>query len=311
MTKNKLQQIKHIFFNSESTLRMGWTLLFGVGGYYIVMFCLYWGLSAIFGALFEAWNLTTTNLMRAPLWAQFIVAWHSNFADALAYVVPACLLLWLAKCPKTVFQARWVGRSVLAGIGIAAGLTAVALLSDSLRMEWPLWEPLLHLGQPIGFVLLLLGRWNSEVLSKQFVFTKVRVHWGRGWAYLGATVLTFVLYAPWSQNVSYMVNAVLLGIVSCALFERGGLWASMGFQASWTIWASEIFAFPNVASTTRPVYALYHVSDAWLTGGNNGPMSGLWMTLWLCLLAGVLFRTPLYMCCKRVLQIKKKGNAMS
>ena len=84
-----------------------------------------------------------------------------------------------------------------------------------------------------------------------------------------------------------------MAMVGCALYERGGLLASAALQTIWAAGATLLFGFPGMSASAAAVCPLYHVSDAWLTGGNAGPMGGAWFTLLLSAALLILLRQPL------------------
>mgnify|MGYP000992806130 CR=1 FL=1 len=84
--KQKLRSlVRKIFLRAEGGLRPAWRAALGILLALAAYSAVLYGLAALFGALFDAWGLTTANLTRAPRWAQGVVRWHSDFCYALAY----------------------------------------------------------------------------------------------------------------------------------------------------------------------------------------------------------------------------------
>ena len=83
------------------------------------------------------------------------------------------------------------------------------------------------------------------------------------------------------------MNALLLGIAGCLLYARHGLWTSVGFRWGWGFATAFLLGF---GGGDGAVYRLYGVSEALLTGGDAGPMHGLWVTLLLLPIAVMLSR---------------------
>ena len=78
--KQKLQSlVRKIFLHPEGGLRPAWRAVLGILLALAAYSAVLYGLAALFGALFDAWRLTTANLTRAPRWAQSVVRWHSDF----------------------------------------------------------------------------------------------------------------------------------------------------------------------------------------------------------------------------------------
>ena len=269
-------------FMNDGGLRSGWKMARDAALYLGVFYGVLFGLAGGFGALFNAWGLTTDNLYRAPVWAQRVVAWHSDFAYAAAYVLSGIAgFLMTQRCVRSRARSLWIG--VGAGALIAALLTAVALCLDCMRLEWPLSEPSLSVAQMASAAVLVVGKLSGEILTKRILFERA----GRrtvGYALVCAA--TFLMMRAWT-DAAMALNTVLAAVVGCALYERGGLAASAGFPCAMYLWFGLIFAWPGMSISASPLYALYHVSDAWLTGGNMGAMSG-WGCAILLMIGAIL-----------------------
>lgn len=283
-------KLKKLFLD-EHGLRPVWRILAGAAAYAAALYAVIGGLGWAFGKLFDAWGLTTSNLAYAPRWARLIVAWHTDSVHALAYL--ACILVGMAAakrlCGGGCCERRirpWLAGAM--GLGMAAGLTLAALLADSMRMELPFGEPLLYIAQLRALAVLVLGKLSAEVLTKRIIFDPVCARGKRALAYLLAALVSLLLTGILRSPLG-VINAMLAGLLGCVLYERGGLAAASAWQAAWSGWCALVFRFPGMEASAEPVYTLYHVSDAWLTGGNGGPMCGAWATvfcsallIWLC-----------------------------
>ena len=290
------ERVRAVFLKDHG-LRSCWTMARNAAVYLAVFYGAIFGLAALFGALFNAWGLTTDNLQRAPLWAQQVVVWHTDFSYALAYALSGLGGVLLTR--RHVRSGRgslWMGVGL--GVLIASVLTAIALGFDCMRMERPLSEPYLSAAQIASAAVLILGKLSGEILTKRILFdgTKRRIV---GYALVCAA--TFLLMGAWS-GVTVAVNAVLVAIVGCALYERGGLAASTWFQCAMYLWFGLIFGWPGMTVSVGPVYALYHISDAWLTGGVSGALNGWCMAVVLAVSAAVLLRREI----RNVLRRKRK-----
>lgn len=287
-------------FRTEDGLRLVWRLAIGAAAYAAALYGIIGGLGWTFGKLFDAWGLTTSNLAYAPLWARHIVAWHTDFVYGLAYI--ASIFTGIAAAERLCGKAaeRGKNRPLTGGaiaLAMAVGLTAVSLFADSMRMELPFGEPSFEVLQFGALVVLILGKLSAEILTKRIVFDITCARAKRWPAYLLAVLVSMAPTAVWSHPLG-VINALLMGLLGCVLYERYGLAASTAFQTVWSAWCSLVFRFPGVAASAEPVYALYHVSDAWLTGGNAGPGCGAWVTvfcsaslIWLCRFEMIDFAT--------------------
>lgn len=282
--------IHAVFVDAEGCLRASWKLMLGIAVYLAAFYGVLYGLAACFGKLFNALGLTNDNLFRAPLWAQRMVAWHTDFSYAMAYGASAAAGLLMTRRRRNseaVKGALWQGLAL--GAGLAAMITIAALACDSMRMEWPLDEPLLRVSQLTAAMVLILGKLSAEVLTKRLLFDRVR---RRAPAYAAVCVVTLLLMRAWTDLAGATV-AVLLGIVGCALYERGGILASVSFQIGLSLWFGLIFGWPGMTLTAEPVYALYSVSDDWLTGGNAGVLHGWGIAVLLAVIAAAQLRGEL------------------
>lgn len=373
--KQKLQSlVRKIFLSAGGGLRPGWRAALGVLVALAAYFAALRGLAALFGALFDAWGLTTANLTRAPGWAQSVVRWHSDFCYALAYGAGiAAGILWArrfsvpadgaaenhseasarsldaeaaksrhtsatAKTAKACVEAftrpleleeeksrrfsvpadaavencreasaqpsnaeakntrrmdtrKFTLFAAALGLAMGGGLGALALWTDSMRLETPWRGPSIALAQLTALIVLALGRLLSEILTKRLCFDALRMRSRRA-AWIVSVALATALNLR-AISVLGVLNALLLSMVGCALYERGGLSASAVLQTVWTAAATLLFGFPGMSASASAVWPLYHVSDAWLTGGSAGPMGGAWFAMLLLAALLALLRRPL------------------
>ena len=289
-------RIRAAFLNDHG-LRSGWKMARNTAVYLAVFYGAIFGLAALFGALFSTWGLTTDNLQRAPLWARQVVIWHTDFSYALAYVLSGLAGVLLTRRRVRGGQGSlWMGVGL--GVLIASLLTAIAVGFDCMRMERPLSEPVLSASQLASAAVLILGKLSGEILTKRILFEGAK---RRIVGYTLVCVATFLLIGAWT-GVAAAVNAVLAAIVGCALYEHGGLAASSGFQCALYLWLGLIFGWPGLTVSVSPVYALYHVSDAWLTGGASGVLNGWGLAIMLTALAVVLLRREIQNVLRRMLK---------
>ena len=312
--KQKLQSlVRKIFLRPEGGLRPAWRAALGILLTLAAYSAVLYGLAALFGALFDVWGLTTANLTRAPRWAQSVVRWHSDFCYALAYGAGIAVgVLWArrfsvsvqtgkaasetAAAGATAYSRPPVSRkpalfAVLLGLLLSGGLGARALATDCMRVESPWSAPHFSLSQLSALLVLALGRLLGEMLTKRLCFDALRAR-SRRRAWIVSVALATLLNLR-GLSVLGVLNALLMAMVGCALYERGGLLASAALQTIWAAGATLLLGFPGMNASAAAVWPLYHVSDAWLTGGNAGPMSGAWFTLLLSAALLILLRQPL------------------
>ena len=278
--------VKALFFREAGGLRTPWLLLVSLAALALATTALQTGLNAIFDALFRAWNLRADNVMYAPGWARALYAWRGSLiallsGAALIALCPPLRRLWGARDVWKDAGSRWY---LLALTGFAAALL-VALLSlipDSSRLEWPLSAPRFTAALPLLGAFGLVGVLAEERFVRGVLLDGLAPRWGRAPAIAIACAVFFVLRSGWSGGPVYALNALLLGLCGCLLYERAGLWASALFR--WCLEACCAFLL-GFGGGDAAVYRLYGVSETLLTGGDRGPLYGLWLSLMLAALA--------------------------
>lgn len=290
-----------LFLNTEGGLRTGWLLAVSLLCCAAVALGVRLALAAGCAALFRAWNVNAENAWRAPGWARVFYAWQGSAVSAAVSVLllAVCLplrRLWKNGAHKGAFDGKRLWDRDGAGIkgliwpGCAGLLTAIVvgllcLLPDSSRLSWPIARPNLTPELPALAVVSLLGVLAEECFTKGVLYDGLSPRWGRVWATACACAAFFALDGGLGGNAVSAVNVALLGLVGCALYERFGLWAAAGFRWFWGIGCAFLLGF---GGSDASVYRLYRVSETLLTGGDSGPMYGLWATvlllLWLALL---------------------------
>lgn len=281
-----MRKIRRLFRNDRDQLRTGWRLLIGAAAGFGTLYGLRLLLGFAFGRLFDAWGLTSDNLAYVPMFARQIVYWHTDFTYILAYA--ACILVsaLVAKnwSKPAANDARLAGIGALAGFGSGALLSTAALLVDSMRLERPLGEISLSPALISGLIVVLLGCICGEMLSKRLIFDPVRQRYGRWVAYAAtAIVAIFADLTPMGA-----LNGILMALIGCVFYERGGMLASAALRAGWMIWTNLVFAWPGSGSAS--MYRMYTVSEIWLTGGNAGAEAGFGCTLLWMIIAVILLR---------------------
>ena len=287
-------KIRRVFRSESGALRSGWCVALNATAYFAAFYGVLSGRAAIFGVLFDAWGLTNDNLAAAPLWVQRIVYAHTDFCYAAACLASTGIGLWImhGKTDENVLKTkygRWKNVLIGAGIGLAigGGITLLAFVLDSVRMEWPISEPHFSLNALVALGVIAIGRISHEALCRRLIYAPLKAS-GRALAIAVSSATTAILIGEWS--VCGVLSGLLLGAVCCALYDRGGLLAGAAMQTAWTAWCTLLFGFPGMNANAVPVYRLYYVSDAWLTGGNGSALGGAWCALLLAIACAALYR---------------------
>lgn len=250
-------------------------LLAAVAGYFLLTVAVRLGLGALLRALFVSWNLRPDTVARAPGWARALYGWQGSIvtlvvdATAMLYAVGVCR----ARLPRPDIKKtapHW-------GTGAALALMSAALflVTDSLRLVWPLGRPRLTPGLLPLWALTLLTALAEELFTKGVVYDRVKRRWGRIWAAMASTILFFLINGGCSGTWISAVNVALMGALCALCHERFGLWAPVGFRWGWGF--ATVFLLGQ-GGGDRAVYRLYGVSETLLTGGDAGLVYGLWVT---------------------------------
>lgn len=281
--RSPLKGIMSVFATSDGP-RAGWILICAVVLYRLVGYGLRLGLNADFAHLFSAWRVSQANIHLAPHWAQLIWSWHGSIITVTVCAVSVCLSLvmrgWWMKKRRIATGIRpglaWGGL----GAGIAVASSALFVLFDSMRFEWPITEPDFSVSIVMMLPVTLFTAFSEELFTKGVVFDLAADRMKRIWAYVISAGAFFLFNGGYAGTLVCSVNVLLMGVVCCMLYARRGLWAAVLFRGMWSYVAVFILGF-GVSGTTQSVYAMYSVSEAWLTGGDGGMIYGVWMTVLL------------------------------
>ena len=262
-------------------------LLAAVAGYFAVTVAVRLGLGKLLGALFEAWNLRPDTVARAPGWARALYGWQGS---VVTLVVDIAAVLYAAGVCKARLPRPDVRKCVplwAAGTALALLPAALFLVTDSLRLLWPLSRPHITPGLLPLWALTLLTALAEELFTKGVVYDRVKRRWGRIWAVTASTIMFFLINGGYSGTWISAVNVALMGVFCALCHDRLGLWAPVGFRWGWAF--ADVFLLGQ-GGGDNAVYKLYGVSEALLTGGDAGLVYGLWVTAALALLTGIAVR---------------------
>lgn len=242
------------------------------------------GLGLAFAALFKAWNVSAETAARAPGWAQMLYVWHGSLITLISggLLILACVLGFKVRLSKP-------SRSIIKPLGFGAlsaiGMTFLFLLTDSLRLYWPLSSPHLNPGLlPLG-LLTLISALAEELFTKGVVWQSIRDKWGKLWATIVGTLLFFIIGGGLTGTVISGVNVLLLGLTCCILYERDDLWAPVALRWGWG--GATMFLLGQ-GGGAYAVYRAYGVSETLFTGGDAGFAYGLMWTVILAVYCGTM-----------------------
>lgn len=285
---------KNIWTAGDGGIRTGWLLAVSLFGYALATLATRYGLIRGFDALFSAWGVDASNIHRAPDWARAVYVWHGSIAT-LVYSAATLALsralrrLWGLAGRLIDPSDGHLWRATLTGILGAAVVAVVCLLPDSMRPEWPLTSPRLGWQLPVMAAVSLISTLAGETFTKRVLYDGLRRRWGGLWATATVCGVFLIAAGGLTGNAVSAVNTALTGLACCLLYERYGLWTAVGFRWGWSL--GNVFLLGFGGGETA-VYRLYGVSETLLTGGDAGPMHGLWATLILTLVIAALVRRP-------------------
>ena len=239
------------------------------------------GLNWALQRLFAAWNVNPDTLSRAPGWARAFYLWHGSAVSVIVGAFEIGLILWLLRVPLPRMDLKHAGLWWLAGTGLALGLAAVFLLSDSLRLRWPLTAPVLGSGLVALWLLSLLTALSEELFLRSLLQAGLKSPWGIA----AAGLAFFLMNGGYSGTVISGINVALLGTVCGLLYARRGLWAVVAFRWGWGF--ASVFLLGQ-GGGANSVYRLYGVSEGLLTGGDAGFVYGLGLTAALLALGAAM-----------------------
>lgn len=260
---------RRVLRNEDGALKPGWRLAAMVAGWLALTLAARLGASALLRALFGAWNLNPLTLSRAPRWAGTLYRWQGS---VVTLVVDIAAIGYIALPCRVKLHPPRVSLWWAVGAGAMLLSAALFLLTDSLRLEWPLSRPHLSLGLLPLCALTLLTALAEELFTKGVVLDTLG---GRG-GIVAAALAFFLLNGGYSGTWISGVNVALLGTLCALLYRRHGLWAPVGFRWGWSFAGAFLL---GQGGGDRAVYRLYGVSETLLTGGDAGLVYGIWLTL--------------------------------
>lgn len=270
-----------IWTAGNGKIRTGWLLAASLFLYGLIAAAARYGLVRAFGALFKAWGVNDANIHLAPAWARAVYVWHGSLATLTFAILTLPLVRWLRGLwgldPRFVEAPKGrLWRSALTGAVAALIVAALCLLPDSSRLLWPLGAPRLSWTLPVLAALSLATAFAEEAFTKRVLHDGLSGRWKGIWTAAVVCAVFWLTNGGYAGGVVGAVNVLLMGWMGCALYARFGLWASVGFRWGWSLVNAFLLGFGGGEAA---VYRLYGVSEALLTGGDAGPMFGLWATM--------------------------------
>lgn len=274
-----------VFRAQDGKLRVVWRLLLACSAYVAWLWGATYALDWYFGVLFARMGLTTANIFAAPAWARTLAL---GYGTIVSFIVNAGALA-LALGAYRLFSGKtfawkpnaWAVLVGLASGGLLAGApAAIFLAADSVRIE-------AVYGVSVSLAVMLavyfVACMAEECFCRVLAFDMVRERCGGSIARLVSCGLFFLAGSGWALGWIGALNLLLMGLVCCELYDVWGVWASLSFRVAWSFVSAALLQFPGNTSVSRPLVALYAVSDSLWTGGESGLISGLCVTILLAM----------------------------
>ena len=271
---------RRLFTDGDGGVRTSWLLTVSLLAWAGLTVVLRYGLMRAFAALFAAWGLDAATAPLAPGWARAVYSWHGSlvsvaFAAGALGVCHWLRRLWQGRGDGLRFRGDALVRWTLAGAGCALFVAALCLIPDSMRLSWPLSSPRVSLSVLPILVISLLSALAEEAFVKRVLYDGLDRRWRKPWPAAFVCAAFFVIDRGYAASWPGAVNVLLLGLATLLIYRRRGLWASAGFRWGWSVFVMFLMGFGGEVS----VYRFYSVSEGVLTGGDAGPIYGLWTTL--------------------------------
>jgi hypothetical protein len=273
-----------IFLDKQGALRHWVRLSIALPTVLLTAWLVPLAMTRLFQWLFPVWGVTAETVKRAPGWAQVLYGGWAYLNGALQGAAMA-LAAWLLgpALRARMRMGKGLGKGLLAGTAAAFTLILVFRLLDVMRFGGALSRPafswltplvtLYMVSQALGaaMAVLLLG----ELLSG----------WHRLAAIAGCGLLYALLFGRWTP-VGFATGALFGASMFLMREKNGGVAPAFGFLAAFSIFTVAVFGMPPWQQGA--LYETYPVSKPWLTGGADGPWSGIMMLAMLAALTWVL-----------------------
>lgn len=279
-------RLRRIWRGENGHVHLIWLWLIG----FLVYFVWNWSVEAIFGATLgrlhvHAMNLGYGDVLQAPLWATMVIHGYDPLMSMVESIGTVIIFLALAhvlhnKGDHEGFELPGLGKWLVVGLVAALAGTALCLLTDSMRLAAPLSEPRFSVLTLVAVPECFLATLAGEVFMMDYLYESARAHLKRLPSIALLLVVEFVAEGGWHLSPIGMLNVALQVSLCCMLHDRYGLAAPTGLFTAWNFVHSALFA--NLSSHAADgVWSVYHVSEAWLTGGSHGLFNGVYMTFFL------------------------------
>lgn len=274
--EDALGVLRAAFFAGDGKLRALWRVALAVLAYLVWTNGVSILLTDAFGALFNAWGVTTLNLQFAPGYARWLSSHYANIISVVSSAGVAAFAFLAAPARKEL-RFRPIRLLTGAAIGLAVvGIAAAIMLAlDSVRTTaaspYRTWAPLSLLPT------LLAAALAEELFARGYILRMIKTRSSRALAYAASTLIFFYVTGAYALSAMGMVNMLLWSVVLCAVSERWTSWATAGLRFGWSYAVTCVFGFPGTSGT--PVFRIYSVSEQWFTGGGNGLIAGVYMTI--------------------------------
>ena len=241
-------------------------------------------MTKLFQWLFPVWGVTAETVGRAPSWAQLLYGGWAYLNGTLQGAAMA-LAAWLLgpALGARVRAGKGLSAGLLAGAAAAFALVLIFRLLDVMRFGGALSRPAFSLLTPL--VMLYMVSQALSVALVVLLLGEILSGWHRLAAILGCALLYALLFGRWTP-VGLASGALFGASIWLAREKKGGFAPAFGFLTMFSVLTVAVFGMPPWQQGA--LYETYPVSKPWLTGGADGPWSGLLMLFVLAVITVAL-----------------------
>lgn len=302
-----MSRIKGIFISPRGEIRLGWLLLTAAVMYALAavgVYGMYW---RVYNTMMDIWCVTAENVARAPGWVQFLYGWSNVIVQLIESTVLIGFAEALRRMAGVTRERRGVFKNAVRGAALAGGCVVliwlILMLIGSVRPGWSLSRPAFS----VNTVALLLTTFAAAAADGCFFYGALYGMMKKRLPMRAALIAGAVLITLMQGDIQPVAggNSYIASLVCFMLVERYGLTSAVGFRFAWDYLDRAVFGF---AGASAALYETYPVNLYWLSGGNEGIMSGFLTMFILAAAALLLIRRMGSLSLQR---LKKKNKSLS
>lgn len=283
--KNGAGAVKKVILSTDGGIRWGWQLMLAAAAWFVVTLLSVYGIGSLLMHLLGSWGVNAGNIHLYPMWVQYLVIYQTGiYQSAAALVMAAVGGLMIRRYGYGIGKPKTTALGLIIGIVAVMLITGIFLLADSMRIYTQIPGFSVH-----TFILLaicLMTALAEGLLAFGYMRQMATARGGRAAGYAACVIMFIVMDGFGSVSIIGMINLALMGAVLCAAAEKAGAWAVIGLRTGW-LWAST--AVMGFTGSSTAIVRLYPVSENLITGGADGLMNGLAVTIICFAVTAIIF----------------------